>query len=129
MRRGFTLVETAFSLALIGLVLLFVLNLYPSSLFAQHRAEERLTATRIARSLLDEQLVLPFNDLTVGLKRDLPVKKLDGIEYRSQLEVDKTSQADEKYLRVVRLTVRWQSHGKEFTVQRQVYKHKLAHNT
>ena len=129
MKAGFTLLETTVSLALVGLILLFVLNLYPSSLFAQHRAEERLTAIRIARSALDEQMIRPFNELPVGMTSELPVRLLDGIEYRCQVEVRKTGQADEKLLRSVRTTVRWRSHSQEFSVQCQQYKHKMAHNS
>lgn len=129
MKQGFTLVETAVSLALVGLILLFVLNLYPSSLFAQHRAEERLAALRIARSVLDEQMIRPFNQLPVGMTTQVPVRLLDGIEYRCQVQVSGTGQADEKLLRTIRTTVSWRSHGQEFSVQCQQYKHKMAHNT
>lgn len=127
MRRGFGLTETVLSFALIGLLLVFVLNLFPSALAAQRNADERLQAATVARSALEQQLDLPFNQLPVGLRRDLEPVTIGAIQYKIRLEVDQSPSADPNYLRVVRMMVRWQSRGMEREIQRELCKHRLPH--
>ena len=127
MKRGFSLAETAVSLAVVSLILLFVLNLFPSALVAQKGAEERLQANSLARSLLEQQLDTPFAQLPVGLHRTLDPVEKDGVTYAMRLEVEDSPQADDKFLRVLRLVVRWQARGRQHQIQRQLFVHRLAH--
>ena len=127
MKRAFSLAETALSLTLIGLLLLFVLNLFPSALVAQKTAEHRLTASSLARSLLEEQMDQAFGQLPVGLERTLPPVSSGGVEYQPRFTVTASPQADPKYLRVLRLEVRWEFRGQTRLVVREVWKHQLPH--
>ncbi len=127
MRKGFTLAEIAVSLGIVSLLLLFVLNLFPSALVAQKGAEERLQAGSLARSLLEQQLDVPFGQLPVGLRRSLPAVNRDGVLYQVQLQVDASQGVDARFLRVLRVMVRWQSRGQQRSLQRELHKHRLAH--
>ncbi len=127
MRRGFGLTETVLSFGLIGLLLIFVLNLFPSALAAQRSADERLQAATVARSALEQQLDQPFNQLPLGLRRELDPVTIGAIQYKVRLEVDQSPSADPKFLRVLRLVVGWKSKGIEREVKRELYKHRLPH--
>lgn len=127
MRRAFTLAETAVSLGIISLVLIFVLNLFPSALVAQKGAEERLQAGSLARSILEQQLDVPFQQLPVGLRRDLDPVTLEGVLYQIRFEVDQDATANPKFLRVLRVVIRWQTRGQQRKIQRELRKHRLAH--
>lgn len=126
-RNAFTLAETAISLALVGLVLLFVLNLFPSALVAQRSAEERTQAAGLARTLLEKQMNVAFAALQVGLRTPIAPVTIDGIDYSAELQVDSTPQADPKYLRVLRVVINWKSRNRNHTLQREIWKHRLPH--
>ena len=127
MKRGFTLAEMAVSLGIVSLLLIFVLNLFPSALVAQKGAEERLQAGSLARSLLEQQLDTPFGQLPVGLRRQLEPVSREGVLYQIRLEVDAGQGVDARFLRVLRVIVRWQSRGQQRIVQRELHQHRLAH--
>ena len=126
-RRAFTLAETAVSLALVGLVLLFVLNLFPSALVAQRSADERTRAVGLARTLVEQQLDLSFQVLPVGLRSTLNPVVIDGVTYQPELQVDSSPQADPAYLRVIRVIVRWRTRSQDHVIQRELWKHRLPH--
>lgn len=124
MRRGFSLAETAVALAVLGLILLFVLNLFPSAMVARLSAEQRVTAQSLARSALEQQLEVPFQQLRSG---PLPAVERDGVRYDLSLEVSPSPQARPEYLQVLTLTVQWTARGKVSRVQRQLYRYRLPH--
>lgn len=122
--RGFSLAETAVALAVLGLILIFVLNLFPSAMVARATSEQRLTAQSLARSALEQHLETPFQQLRSG---PLPPVERDGVRYDLSLEVSPSPQARPEYLQVLTLTVRWTARGKAQQVQRQLYRHRLPH--
>lgn len=128
MRRAFGLNETILSMALVGLLLVFVLNLFPSALAAQRGADQRLMAATLARSLLEQQLDRPFKDLPVGLRQELEPVEKGSVVYHIRLEVEAASGVDPGYLRILRLSVRWTHQGVEREVKRELWKHQLPHH-
>lgn len=126
-RAAFTLAETAVSFALLGLLVLFLINLFPSALMAQRVTEQRLQAGSLARSLLEQQLDQPFAELPVGLARDLQSTEMAGIAYHPRLVVTALPDSDPRYLRLLQLTVWWEWRGQRREVVRQLARHRLGH--
>ncbi len=63
MKRGAMLVEVVLSIALVAMVFLSVIELYPSSFVAHARARERVFASHLTESLLDHCAALPLDVL------------------------------------------------------------------
>ena len=127
-RSGFTLAETAVGMLITGLLLIFILNLFPSALFAQQAAEERIQANSLARSLLEEQVDQSFSALAVGLNRTFDPVTIGGVVHTRRFEVRQSDQASPTYLRVLLVTVDWQSRELTHRLTRTLYKHKLPHS-
>ena len=127
MKRAFLLAETALSFALIGLALVFVLNLFPGARVAQRGAEERLKAGSLARTLLEERMDVPFRNLPVGLNQSLAPLTLDGVSYQPRLEVLSTPQANPGLLRILRVEVRWSTRGVSHSIRRELWRHRLPY--
>lgn len=125
MKRGFSLAETAVAMAILGLVLIFVLNLFPRAMLLRRTSEQRLQAQSLARSALEEQLAKPFNRLQ---SQDLEPVERDGVRYQLSLEVSHSPQASAEFLRRLRLVVRWSFQGRSQQLERVLYRHRLAHN-
>ena len=125
MKRGFSLAETAVAMAILGLVLIFVLNLFPRAMLLRRTSEQRLQAQSLARSAVEEQLALPFDQLH---SQDLGPQERDGVLYQLSLEVNPTPQASAEFLSRLRLVVRWNFQGRSQQLERVLYRHRLAHN-
>lgn len=125
MKRGFSLAETAVAMAILGLVLIFVLNLFPRAILLRRISEQRLQAQSLARSALEEQLAEPFDRLH---SQDLGPRESDGVRYQLSLEVTSSPQASAEFLRRLRLTVRWSFQGRSQHLERVLYRHRLAHH-
>lgn len=125
MKRGFSLAETAVAMAILGLVLIFVLNLFPRAMLLRRTSEQRLQAQSLARSALEEQLALPFDHLH---SQELATLEKDGVLYQLSLEVSNPPQASPDFLRRLRLVVRWNFQGRSQQLERILYRHRLAHN-
>ena len=124
MRKAFSLAETAVAMAVLGLLLLCVLNLFPSAMLARRKAEQRLTAQSLARSYLEQQMEVSF-----ALLRSGPLAEVDreGVRYRVSLQVSDSPQARPEYLKVLKVVVEWSVQGRSLRVERQLYRHRLAH--
>lgn len=66
MRRGFTLLETIFASVLFGFIVLFVLNLYPSSIVAVRRGETQIIADNCAQAILEDLRSRSFYNVNVA---------------------------------------------------------------
>ena len=124
MRRAFSLAETAVAMAVLGLTLLLVLNLFPSAMLARRASEQRLQAQSLARSYLEQQLEVSFHLLRSG---PLAEVEKEGVSYRIRLEVTDSPQARPEYLKVLRVVVQWNERGRPQELERQLYRHRLPH--
>ena len=117
-KLGLTLMETVISLFLVSMVLVLVLNLFPSALAASHRAEQGLQADLLAQTLLNEQQSLAFDRLVIGPPVPLPDQSSDGVTYHRSLEIFKVPSSNESFLKGIRATIWWTSqHGDHRLIQ------------
>ena len=112
MRRGLTLVELIISLSLLLLVLMFVLNTFPSSLIGLRHSESRMCAERLAHGSLEEGLAQNFESLLIDTTQPLTPHTLNGIDYTQSLEVFRVPNWDPLRLKGLRVTVKWMDRGR-----------------
>jgi hypothetical protein len=96
------LMEVVFSLALLTVVAVLLLNLYPTSALALASSRHRLAASTAATSELERQAARPFSQLALGTR---PGPR--GPAWTSQVAVTVPAGADGTRLRQVAVTVRW----------------------
>lgn len=125
MRRGVSLVETLLAATLAGVVLVLVLNLFPSSMATVRKAEQRTRASALADSLLEARLTLPFRDLPVGYQQDLPDLSADGLDYRRRFTVAAVPGESSDHLRALHVKVTWVYRDRTLELDREVWKHRL----
>jgi len=65
-RQGFTLIELLVSIALLGLILLGVIQLFPRAIAAGRLAEQLTTATYLAQAQIETVLGTEYATVTVG---------------------------------------------------------------
>lgn len=122
---GLSLVEAIISLSLVGLIILFLLGLLPSSAFVVRRAEQQIAATHYAEEILAELGSLPLESLKEGLGTLTPYapKILNGVLADRTLsdhtilhpEVVISSGLPAGRVFDVQVAVGWSSKGKEHT--------------
>lgn len=101
------LIEVVFSCALLTVVAVLLLNLYPTSALALASARHRLAASTAATSELERWTVRPFSQLALGSHGSPP---------GPQIEVSVPAGADGRRLRQVAVTVRWSEARGEFAL-------------
>lgn len=122
--RGFTLAETVLGFGLLSLVIILVLNLFPSSMATVRTAEQRYQAETLASSILEEKSALPFAQLPVAPEIDLGRQIYDQIPYQIYFQVS-NADGDPAYLRSLRVRVEWDYKTHHRQVLREVLVHKL----
>lgn len=110
--------------ALLSVILILVINLFPSSMATVRTAEQRYQAETLAASILEAKSTLPFTQLPVGPEVDLGRQIYDQIPYQIYFQVS-NSDGDPLYLRSLRVRVEWQVKSHNRTVIREVLIHKL----
>lgn len=120
LRRGATLMEVLLAFTLTALVVILVLNIFPSAMATVARAEQRQVAGNLAESLLERKAALPFDQVPVGLVED------GGTDYRTHLEVGPVGSEDPLFLRQVTVTVTWSAKGRVLQLQRALWIHRLG---
>lgn len=127
MRRGFTLVETIFASVLFGFIVLFVLNLYPSSLVAVRRGETQIIADNFAQAILEDVRSRSFYNLGLGSTSVTYTKWTYGdvdylptvdIAYDNDLSIDTRD-----YLKVATVTINWKFQHRDNSVVHKMYLH------
>lgn len=121
-RRAFTLVENLLAFTLISLVLILLLNLFPSSMATVRKSEQRYQALTLADSLIEQQASRPFSKLVVGNVLDE-----DRQEYHLHTEIMALPGEDQAWLKNVRVTVSWKYREQPRQVMREMRLHRLAH--
>lgn len=117
-RGGLSLLETIFSVFLVGLAILFILELFPGSLLAERRASQRAQAGNLAQSLVHELLAVPFAQLEVGVEQLEPVVAAQ-LEFRATREVFVVGSAAPENALGIRAVVTWTERGRDFSVMRE----------
>jgi len=105
-RRGFTILETIFAALLLGITGMALLNILPTSVLAEKRAQNRMQADSVALSMLEDARVQPFNAV---LDREKAVADNEGTEFKAHQTVS-TDPAN-AYLKRVRIVVQWEEAG------------------
>ena len=122
MRRGLSLLETVVAAFLFMLVVILVLNLFPSSLLALTQAELKARAARLAQSRLNEVRLRPFESLQVqGPREELLGEEYQGARLRAFLDVRRDPDSDPDRLKVLRVTVQWDERGRKRESVREVW--------
>ncbi len=79
--------ELILSFFLLGLVVVLIFNLYPTSVASVRYSGQRLQANALAESLLQQQLAIPFSQLVPGPPRALPAVDGQGTRFQPTLEI------------------------------------------
>jgi len=109
-----------FAFTILGLLVMVIFNLFPSSVLAVRQAERRLKATEIAQSLLEQKRAQSFDELGTGAALP-PVEGEDGTVYRPVFTPFAVDGCDEHYLRGVRITVAWKVHEMSYSLSQECY--------
>ena len=115
--RGFSLMEIVVSLALLGLIVGLVINIFPGSIVASHAGSEQMAAENLAQSFIEETRAAGFSSLTVGTE---PMSSPDP-KYQLQREIFVPSGADADRTLGLRITVRWESKKRQRELTREVW--------
>lgn len=109
--------EVVVSLALLGLVIALVINIFPSSIVASHSASEQLEAENLAQSFIEEARAEAFSSLTVGtLSLSLPDAK-----FQVQRDIFIPAGADADQTIGLRITVSWESKKRQRELIREIW--------
>lgn len=111
--RGFTLLESLFSLLLVAMLVMFVYNLLPTSFLATKQAGRETQADAIAESLLEEYRAKPFSDLAPGVVKPDPVQAGD-IVYLPVVRISQPTGKGGNRLRHVEVEVSWEFRKNRF---------------
>lgn len=122
MRRGVSLLEIIFSLFLLGLIIVMVANLYPSTLGSVRYSGQRLEANALASSLIEKEMARPFTQLVAGPPQTLPVVPGKGAVYTPTVEIFAVNEPGVKpgLLIGIRARVDWVDHSIPHSIVREV---------
>ena len=121
--RGLTLIETIIASCLLGLVILGVFTLLPSSLIAVRSAEHRIRADSLAQEWLEKLREKPFENLALGpLAPQPPAETWAGVTFHTSVEVYQPPAADVDLLKRMRVTVNWNFRGLARQVSQETYR-------
>ena len=124
-QRGITATETIFSLFIVTILVVLVMNLFPATMLGIRRTEQRLQAEEIAQSTLDQYMIESFSDLTLG-DTNLPAVKLKNFEYAVVVNVSEDTAQPSDRLRLIKATVSWTHRGKEESLSREIWRADVA---
>jgi len=102
-----TLIEMIITSSLLGLILLFLFNIYPNSVMAIKHGEHRLKAACVAQSMLEQKMSYPFYD--IDTIPDLSkIEGEDGTIYALCYETSNIPDTNSQMLRRIKVTVTWE---------------------
>lgn len=116
--RGLSLLETVVATFLFTLVVVLVMNLFPSSLFSLQQAELKQRAERLCQSRLNEQRVKKFSSHTLNSTTPLAVEEWEGHRLTPALEVLPHPGTE---LKILRVSVTWKERNQTRKVSREVW--------
>jgi len=132
-RRGFTILETIYASILFAFITLFILNIYPGSMVAIHRADTQIVADNFAQTILEDLRSRSFANLDVNNEPYYVQLIYGNTEYTPVVDLmyhqDYTAaNADvrEGFLKVARVTVRWKFQHRDREVVHVMYLHNIT---
>jgi type II secretory pathway pseudopilin PulG len=118
--RGVSLVELVVTLFVIGIMLILLLNLFPTSMATVKQGERYLQAETLAQSILEQQRARPYKELEVGIYLLDPVR-YEGSDLTPTLEVFVIDDVPPEDLLGLRVTVTWQVRKIKRQIQQEVW--------
>lgn len=119
MKRGFGLLDVVFATAVLFLIGLFVLNLFPGSLLAISSTRNRLHAANLCRSEMSAARHTSLSQLEFGtFERTVSA---DGTDFLIRREVYPVEERNPELIRGVKVTVVWQVRNKAREVSLESY--------
>lgn len=119
--RGVSATEVIFSLFLLTILVVLVMNLLPASMLGVRQSQQKLQAEEIAQSTLDAQMVRPFPELTLGTQA-LQSVKLDNRVYELNMTVANHETEPSDRLRKIIITVSWNHRGHRKELKREMWR-------
>lgn len=119
-RSGMSLVETILAFFLMTMVILAVINLFPSSLMANRRSELSLQANSLADQVLEKARAGGFSKLVRGKAAPVTVK-IDSVSYTQVFEVGEVPDQDFDSLRSLKVRITWMAAGHPEELVREVW--------
>ncbi|MBI3927774.1 MAG: hypothetical protein HY319_19695 [Armatimonadetes bacterium] len=110
-KRGLSLLEIICSLFVLGLGLVLLANLFPTSALAVRRSENLLQAHQLADAILAEYAARPFQELEIGPPVTLDVVEREGVRLKPRVEVFSPEDSEPEHLLGIRVTVSWSEGG------------------
>jgi hypothetical protein len=113
--------EVSLSLMILGLVTVFIMNLFPTSMITVKKAEHRQQANLLAESVLAELAALPFEDLIIG---DPPVqesRQIDEVTYQIEKVVLQADSRNPDFIKNIRVEISWEVREIEQTLVRELW--------
>lgn len=109
--------ETVVAISLLGLIIIFVVNIFPGSVLAARSGNERIEAENLAESILEQTRASAFNSLTLGTTN---VPSPDP-KFTVTQEIFVPTNADADQTLGVRIIVQWESKSQTKSIQREVW--------
>lgn len=109
--------ETVCALVLLGLVVIFVVNIFPSSVLASKSGNQYIQAESLVRSALEETRATSFDSLAIGTT-DLPSSD-PGFTMTREIFVPRNAEAHQTL--GVRIRVEWPFQGRTRSLEREVW--------
>lgn len=126
MRGGFTLLETIFASVLFGFIVLFVLNLYPSSIVAVRRGESQIIADNFAQTILEDLRSRSFYNVSTVSPPTYQKWTYGQTDYLPTVAVTYDNDLDlEPYLKIATVTVTWDFQRRTNKVVHTMYLHNI----
>ena len=127
MRHGFTLLETIFASVLFGFIVLFVLNLYPSSMVAVRRGESQIVADNFAQTILEDLRSRSFYNVSTVSPPTYQKWTYSQTDYIPTVTVAYDSDASlERYLKIATVKITWSFQKRTNTVEHTMYLHNVT---
>lgn len=119
--HGLSLAENIVAASLLALVVMSLLNLFPSALGVSHRVRQESLARRLSQNALEELSARPFAELTPGTQ----AVNLEGVpeEFVVTATVDDVDGYSVDFLKTVQVEVSWPDRGRTRSTRLEVYVH------
>ncbi len=127
MRGGFTLLETIFASVLFGFIILFIANLYPSSMVAVRRGETQIIADNFAQTILEDLRSRSFYNVSTVSPPTYQKWTYGQTDFLPTVTVAYDSDSSlEKYLKIATVTVTWDFQRRTNKVVHIMYLHNVT---
>lgn len=123
---GFTLIETIWASLILSFVVLFIMNLYPSSFGALRRSESSIIADGFAEQILEDLRSRAFNNVKPGAPPAYEPQLYGEIYYYPNVEVSYHPDAAKEHLKVAEVKVDWTYKDKKYQVLHVGYLHNVT---